>query len=316
VERSFPASKKLPIDALKPCGDDAQRRMAVLGRAGRLTQLGSTLLLCFALLVGCGSDPSPATTAGCSESAQCGAGLVCDMASGACVSGSGGSGSGGSSAGSSTASDSVAADTACTVNPQAGCPAGRVCMVANSSGTTSCYSTGTGKYGEACNSINDCEADLLCVYGQCHTRCDSVSDCGSAPYATCSPYPATSDNAAIPQLSFCSLQCNPADSSNAAGSASFVGCPAGAGCDPSNAGPAGTTDCYAAGTVPVRGACDDVTLICGPNLVCLTSSGGSGTCTPFCLMNEATCPTGTCTSFATEQQVSVKGSLVELGYCG
>jgi hypothetical protein len=294
-----------------------------------LTQLGSAVGFCFAVLIGCGSDPSPTTKAGCSETAQCGAGFVCDTTSGSCVSGSGGSAgaaaggsaTGGSAAGSSgtstiTPDNSVAADTACTVNPQAGCPAGRVCMVANSSGTTSCYSTGVGKNGDTCNSINDCEADLLCIYGQCHQRCDSVSDCGSAPYATCSPYPATGGNAAIPQLSFCSLQCNPADPPNKGGSASFVGCPAGGGCDPSNDGPSGTTDCYAAGTVPVRGVCDDVTLVCGPGLVCLTSSGTKGACTPFCLMNETTCSTGTCTSFSVTQHVSVKGLLVELGYCG
>jgi hypothetical protein len=287
--------------------------MAVLG-AGLLTRLSSAVGLSFAVMIACGSDPS-ATAAGCTETAQCGAGLACDAASGTCVSGSGGSASGGSDAGTSTAADSVAAETECTVKPQAGCPAGRVCMVANSSGKTSCYSTGSGKYGDDCNSINDCDAALICIYGQCHKRCDSVSDCGSAPYATCSPYPATNGNAAISQLSFCSLQCNPTDASNAASSASFVGCSSGASCGSSISGPSGTTDCYAAGTVPLNGMCDDVTL-CDAGLVCLTSGGTNGTCTSLCLKNEASCRSGTCMSFATKQQVSVKGSLVELGYCG
>lgn len=253
--------------------------------------------------------------AGCMSDGECAAGKHCNLQTGECEAADPSSAGSAGSAAIKAESTNVAAQAQCTTKPQSGCAPGTVCRVANSSGDTSCYATGSGAYGDACATVGDCKADFLCVYGQCRAPCDSAKDCPSAPYAACAPYPERDGAPAIAGSSFCSLQCNPADSQNLAKNPDFVQCLAGTGCY-SHATATGATSCYTSGDVPAGGACSDMDL-CKPNYVCLTTQGvAGGRCTPYCLMGRTKCATGSCQSFATPKKVSVKGSLVELGYCG
>jgi hypothetical protein len=269
------------------------------------------------LAAACGSSNAPASAPGrCSSDADCSDSLTCGMASGACVSAAGAGGVAGvAGMGGAALGINTSAQMPCTTKPQSGCPAGSWCLVANASGDTSCYSSGSVPYGGACSTINDCQGGLLCVYGQCTNLCAGVSDCSSAPYATCSPYPQRGSVAAIPGSSFCSIQCNPADPFNSARSADFAACLPGTTCSVQGSdGPTGATNCYLAGTVTNGNACND-TNSCAAGLICLTQ-GSSSSCTPMCLMGRTQCRVGSCQSFGTPEHVGVKGSLVELGYCG
>jgi len=251
----------------------------------------------------------------CSTNADCHDGLQCNVASGACASGASAGGMAGVGGASGVSSMNTSAQSQCTTKPQSGCPTGSVCLVANASGATSCYSSGSVPYGGACSTINDCQSGLLCVFGQCTTLCARASDCKSAPYATCSPYPQRGSALAIIGSSFCSIQCNPADPSNSARSADFTACLRGATCSVQGSdGPTGATDCYLPGTVTSGNPCNDTNL-CAAGLICLTQKS-SATCTPMCLMGRTQCRVGSCQSFGTPEHVAVKGSLVELGYCG
>ena len=279
-------------------------------------------LLCV-LLAACSSAASDTSATGCTKNTECSSDARCDVQSGACEPNSTGNagmtGMAGAAGNSSapTHSDNVSADTQCKPNPQSGCPTGSVCLVANAAGDTSCYSAGTVSYAGACSTINDCQVGLLCVYGQCRTLCSTSSDC-LAKYAKCAPYPASDDAAAIPGSSFCSLQCNPADPTNIARDPQLASCLADSGCYPMGSdGPSGATSCYSAGTA-LRGASCEKTADCRGGLVCLTSTAAAttGKCTPYCVKGQTPCASGSCQSFAQVKYVGIKGSLVELGYCG
>jgi hypothetical protein len=279
--------------------------------APRLLATRLAVIYCWLLISACGSSTPPTPESGCSSKDDCNAGDQCDLASHACE-------PAGTSAGASDEAQDVSAQTQCTVEPQAGCPQGSVCLVATSSGETSCYGTGTVPHAGPCATVDDCQPSLLCVYGQCQSICKTASDCAAAPYATCTAFPARDNAAAVTGTRFCSLQCNPADPANTLGNTDFSPCLPDATCGPQGTeGPIGATDCYLAGAARSGAACAKPA-DCGPGLVCLTAAQAAtnGICTPYCLMGRTRCSTGTCLSFGAEQQVGTKASLVELGYCG
>lgn len=285
-------------------------------------------LLLGALSAGCSSSSSSGATSGCSTDTQCGAGRTCDLATRQCVAavsagaggmagagGAGGAGGvGGASGSGGIRNDSVAADAACSVIPQAGCPNGHACLVANTTGATSCYIAGASQQSAACDSVYDCAPGLLCAYGQCRSICASAGDCGQKPYGSCYSYPTTTGATPYPGFGFCTLQCNPADPPNQAGDATFARCLDGDTCYTSDKGAQGTTECYQAGPNAPGASCKQGS-DCVAGYVCLyDSSGSNGTCTPFCLMGKG-CKKGTCQSFGTKKFVGAKSGLVEIGYC-
>jgi hypothetical protein len=186
--------------------------------------------------------------------------------------------------------------------------------VANSSGATSCYIAGSLPLGGLCSGINDCAPGLLCQYLQCRSICQSSADCPQKPYGACNAYPPVMGETPFPGFGFCSLQCNPADSANAAGDTAFAPCNAAARCGFSSDGAQGTTECFATGTNGTGAACTG-SADCVADDVCLTDQGGKSTCTPYCVMGKGGCKKGTCSSFGTKKYVGVKGTLVEVGYC-
>jgi hypothetical protein len=266
---------------------------------------------------GCGNSSDTAAAHGCSRDADCSGGLVCDPTIAECIEGKagagGGGGAGGKAGGPAVQDDSVASDAPCTVLPQSGCPTGHACLVANASGTTSCYTVGALPAGAACTGFNECSAGLICAYGQCRSICASLSDCGSRPYGQCYPYTVGEAMTPLPHFGFCSLQCNPADPTNKAGRADFAACLAGSTCFPSDAPASGSTECYQAGTKGSGSSCKQVS-DCAPGMTCLNLPSGSE-CTPLCLVGQSSCPSGSCQGFAEKQYVGTKSALLEVGAC-
>lgn len=177
----------------------------------------------------------------------------------------------------------MAGSAACTVVPQAGCPAGFKCTTYDYA-TTTCDFVGQAARGSQCGQTPDsCQAGLLCVNEsmgtgsaptQCRAFCNTDQDCGPASYC---------DIALHGGLALCTQACDPTVGTS---------CESGLGCYLYGAE---HSDCVQPGTVAAGGACRAFS-DCQPGLFC-SITGGAGHCYPVCRRSTMACPAGSaCTA--------------------
>ncbi len=139
-------------------------------------------LLCVGAWIGasgCGSSGSSPEGSGGSGGSDAAASSSSASSSSSATSGTGSSSTASSGAG-------TGGSSACTLFPQAGCPADQGCDLADEGGTTECRpTTAAGVPGSACQNPSDCAAGSHCFNGICEAFCGADADCGGKPGVLC-----------------------------------------------------------------------------------------------------------------------------------
>ncbi len=193
----------------------------------------------------------------------------------------------------------VEPNEACGLAPQCGCADGKTCDVIDGSGNAKCVSAGSAPMGHPCESSGDCSVGLTCVFGTCHAYCNNPGQaCTQADTGPCVQVKNT-DNADIPNLAVCRVNCAPHDPS---------------ACGGGNAvciiDPDGNTECQTGGTKKEGEECSPADP-CGPALACATADKKSA-CRRWCRLGEDDCGGDkTCVGFA--PAIEVRG--VAYGSC-
>ncbi len=213
----------------------------------------------------------------------------------------------------STPSDGTPADmgsctppagSPCSVFPQCGCEAAQNCVVANTSGKTSCITAGSDGVHEPCTTNSECKKGMQCIAGVCVPFCTSDSDCtiSGSPRCRAVQYLPTGSStpADVPNLKICLAQCDVLNPATVCGPNTSCFFPYLSD---------DTTECTAAGTSTVKGGCASNDYACAPGYICVND----GDCFKWCRIGFASdCPAGrVCTGFMTP---ILKGG-VEHGVC-
>ncbi|MBP9207043.1 MAG: hypothetical protein KBG28_23945 [Kofleriaceae bacterium] len=179
---------------------------------------------------------------------------------------------------------------ACSLFPQAGCPAGQACDVAE--GSTACRPAGFGTATATCATDATCAPGRSCVAdgdsdASCLELCQDDDDCAPDSGSRCVVDEA--ETAAL-GLRYCSEACSPA---------SLAGCPAGWNCTTDPGDGVGYTFCLPAGDVRIDGGCTRLG-DCVAGATCVSRFGLPGVCGRNCRVGvTGGCPSGeVCRGFA------------------
>jgi hypothetical protein len=189
----------------------------------------------------------------------------------------------------------------CGVFPQCDCGPTATCEVNQTAldGTSSCVPAGTATIGQACTATaNQCAPGLTCIWNECHPYCGTAGAQCTNPNTNACINLTDSNNAPIPNLLVCHIDCELADPNSCGGN--------GEGCIYFDVD---QVDCYPVGTTTAN--CNATTSICPPGQVCLTDQTNYF-CEQWCRINGNDCTSGTCTSLGTNAP-TVNGQ--EYGYC-
>jgi hypothetical protein len=168
----------------------------------------------------------------------------------------------------------------CGVAPQCGCAANETCDVTNTStGAVSCVLAGGGPQGSVCTVSAQCAKGLTCQFGACRPYCGNPGGlCSGATVGICYA-PANAAGAATPNLSVCSIKCDPRNPSAACASNTclwFAGDQQG--------------DCNTPGTKTVYQACSSL-VDCAAGLQCAFDPLSLGNaCLRWCRIGSSDCP--------------------------
>jgi hypothetical protein len=197
---------------------------------------------------------------------------------------------------------------ACGVSPQCGCAKTETCDVVDTKGTATCVAFGKATMGKPCTATAGCARGLSCVFGTCHAFCDKGGTQCSEPGTGDCVQVTAQGGTAIPNLAVCMVQCAPHDplacggKTNAGTGVCFVAAD-------------GSTDCQEGGSRSENQTCSP-TDECGPGLVCITTTSGTGTgadaCKRWCRVGTNDCGgSAVCRAFSTKVMVGT----AEYGAC-
>jgi hypothetical protein len=202
-----------------------------------------------------------------------------------------------------------AASDACSVSPQAKCPADHTCVVATLDGDTTCASAGSTPLGGPCSISSDCSPGLACFDTTCRAFCREPSDCDGDAQACLG---VLLNEQPVKNWNVCSLPCDPGNPQSADAARGTFACPEGRSCLDlyPDLGPMGSTDCFEAGEGREHAPCEGM-IDCAPGFVCLNDAG-SPSCRRLCMEDASSC---TCLSFGQPFYATIAGSITEFGYC-
>lgn len=182
----------------------------------------------------------------------------------------------------------VAPNHRCGLAPQCGCATNETCDVTNeSTGATSCVTGGAATLGRPCVETGDCVAGLTCAYGACRPYCGTPrTKCDAPGTELCVEVP-DADGKPIPNLSICTVSCDPFDPKGVCGSNAchWFG---------SLYAPFKVSDCNYAGPQQLYQACD-ADGDCAAGLVCIDHPNQSygRNCEKWCRIGTpGDCPKG------------------------
>lgn len=159
-----------------------------------------------------------------------------------------------------------------------GCDNGKVCYFDSSNTKTDCSNAGTKDIRAPCGHSTECQAQMVCVNGQCHQFCEAGDACNNG-HNTCitGSWPKDWGNCLLPPV------CDPVTQGGCSGLSS---------CYILNT--SGELGCIPPGSVTLGLACS-ATNNCAPGLQCTSIT--DGTCVQLCWVT-ADCDSGDCMPYS------------------
>lgn len=183
----------------------------------------------------------------------------------------------------------------CGVVPQCGCAETHTCDVVDSTGTARCITAGRAPMGHPCTATAGCALGLTCIFGTCHAFCTGPTKACPQPSTGACVQVETQTGVAIPNLQICRVACELNDPKSCGGKTN-------AGIGVCYVDGEGGTDCQEGGLRAESEPCSD-TEVCGPGLVCTSSTSGS-MCKRWCRVGQDDCGPGkNCAGLASEVNV-------------